>query len=140
MSGDRDEALRDVLLEEATERVYALLLQARSDADAIIRRAATAADVIRREVLKSTGVEIVLPSPKVPTARDVPLDELAGLGQRCLQLLAAVEVLAPHVDFESPRTVGAALKTNVDGPTGEAVLNCLALSGFFTPEEGALDG
>lgn len=123
----------------AEERLYALLLAAREDADAVLRKAANEADRLIRDVKAKTGVEIGPPPPpaKPPTVMDVSLGSLAEVAELCGHLLAAVELLAPHVQFGSERTVGALLKTTVDVSTGSMARHYLQKSGFFTNEEGA---
>jgi len=124
------------LVARAREQANALLEQARADADEVIRRAAEEVDELRREVLDATGVEIVeAPPPKVPAVHDVCLGHLAKLAVQCHHLLAAVELLKPHVQVGSARTVGAVLKTGVPLSTATMAVHWLNKSGFFAAEE-----
>lgn len=132
MNGPLDEEFVD----RARERAFALLVQARADADEVIRRAVEEVAELRREVLDATGVEIVeAPPPKVPAVHDVRLGDLAELAVQCHHLLAAVELLKPHVQVGSARTVGAVLKTGVPLSTAAMAVHWLHQSGFYAPEE-----
>lgn len=127
------------MVAEARERAFTRLLRAKEEADAVIREAADEVAEIRREVLATTGVEIVEEPPgKPPTIHDVQLGALADLAVNCHHLLAAIELLSPHVQVGSTRTVGAVLKTGVDLPTAALAVHHLQQSGFCAPDEGGL--
>lgn len=136
MTSDPDEVVA-----AGAARIYDLLLQAQAAAAEAIGRFTAEVDQIRREVLDTTGVEILEPSPpKVPEVMDVPMSSLAVMAERCRLLLAAVEVLGEYVDPESGRTVGAVLKTGVDQRRGALVLDYLARSGFYADGQEMRDG
>lgn len=131
MSGDQAEQI----VAEAQERALAILLRAQEASEALKREAAAEVDRIRQQVLDATGYEITEPSPpKQPSAMDVQLGELAELALQCHHLLAAVEVLSPHVQVGETRTVGALAKAGVDLPTAAIALDYLRKSRFFADE------
>lgn len=128
---------REEILAEAADRVRELWEQAQAAAYEAVREAADEVDRIRVEVLAATGVEIVAELPeKVPDVMDVQMGGLAELAEQCGFLLAAVELLAPHVRHGSVRTVGSIVKAAVDGPTGAMAVHYLRQSKFYAPEEG----
>ena len=130
---------RQRILAEGADRVRELWERAQAAMYGAMREAADEVDRIRVEVLAMTGVEIVAELPeKVPYVMDVPMGALAEQAERCTHLLAAVELLSPHVQHGSVRTVGAVLKTGVDVPTGAMALHWLRQSKFYAPEEVAL--
>lgn len=138
MSADGEDLLTEEqrrLVDEATDRMDALLERAQRVAYEAMREAVDEVDKIRQRVLEAAGIEIVSHIPeKVPAPMDVRLDGLAELAEQCGYLLAAAELLAPHVQRGSSRTVGAVLKTSVDEVIGAAVLQYLNRSKFYAPE------
>lgn len=125
------------LVDEAADRVRVLLEGAQYAAYQVTQAAAEEADQIRRQVLEAVGVEIIAQPPgKLPAVHDVRLGDLAELAVSCRHLLAGVDLLAPHVQHGSARTVGAIVKTSVDAATGAAALTFLNRAGFYAPEEG----
>lgn len=104
----------------------------------IVRETADRIACIRQQVLDEHGVEILNEPMAAPSVMDVPMDELARMAEQCHHLLAAVEVLAPHVRFGETRTVGAVVKAGVDLPRAAIALDYLRRSNFFRAEEGEL--
>lgn len=115
----------------------AAVAAAREQVEEIVRETADRIAEIRQEVLDTVGVEILDEPMAAPSAMDVPLGDLAELAIRCHHLLAAVELLSPHVQCGETRTVGAAVKAGVDLATGAMALHYLRQSNFFAAEEGS---
>jgi hypothetical protein len=118
----------------------AAVAAAQERVEEIVRETADRIAEIRQQVLDAHGVEILNEPMAAPSAMDVPMDELARMAEQCHHLLAAVEMLSPHVRFGDPRTVGAVVKAAVDLPTGAIALDYLRRSAFFRAEEGPCDG
>lgn len=134
MSGAGDE-----VVEAAVEQVRVLMEEAFAQVAAIHAEVREAVGRIRAEVLDATGVEIIRePPPRVPAVHDVRLGDLAELAVRCHHLLAAVELLSPHVQAGSVRTVGAVAKAAVDLPTAAMAVHYLKQSEFYALDEGGL--
>lgn len=65
---------QDAIVAAASERIYARLMRAQENAEAVIREAADEVDAIRQQVLDSTCVEIIgaAAPPPTPDARHSP--------------------------------------------------------------------
>ncbi|MFI9170505.1 hypothetical protein [Streptomyces lincolnensis] len=122
MSADQEAAVT-----AAYERVEEIV---RETADRIAR--------IRQQVLDVHGVEILNEPMAAPSVMDVPMDELARMAEQSHHLLAAVDMLGPHVRYGDMRTVGAVAKTAVDLATAAIALDFLRQSNFFRADEGGL--